>query len=84
MPGWNGVSVAEVLQREVHLPVVVNNDANLMAVGELFSGGADASANQVFVKVGSGIGCGIISRGELFTGSNGWAGDISHVSVPGA
>ncbi|WP_052521700.1 ROK family transcriptional regulator [Agreia bicolorata] len=83
MPGWNGVSVAEVIQREMPLPVIVNNDANLMAVGELYTGGAEASANQVFVKVGSGIGCGIISRGELFTGSNGWAGDISHVSVPG-
>jgi hypothetical protein len=72
-----------VIQRNTRLPVIVNNDANLMAVGELYTGGAEASANQVFVKVGSGIGCGIISRGELFTGSNGWAGDISHVSVPG-
>ena len=35
MPGWNGVSVAEVVQREIDLPVVVNNDANLMAAGEL-------------------------------------------------
>jgi predicted NBD/HSP70 family sugar kinase len=85
MPGWNGVSVAEVVQRDIQLPVVVNNDANLMAAGELLDADdAAAFANQVFVKVGSGIGCGIVSGGELYTGSNGWAGDISHVSVPGA
>ncbi|ROP75338.1 MULTISPECIES: ROK family transcriptional regulator [unclassified Frigoribacterium] len=85
MPGWNGVSVAEVVQREIDLPVVVNNDANLMAAGELVAEGDEAvPADQVFVKVGSGIGCGIVSRGELYTGSNGWAGDISHVTVPGA
>ncbi|WP_423922756.1 ROK family transcriptional regulator [Frigoribacterium sp. 2-23] len=85
MPGWNGVSVAEVIQRELAVPVIVNNDANLMAAGELF--GTDdqpAPPHQVFVKVGSGIGCGIVSDGQLYTGSNGWAGDISHVSVPGA
>jgi predicted NBD/HSP70 family sugar kinase/biotin operon repressor len=84
MPGWNGVSVAEVVQREIPLPVIVNNDANLMAAGELLDGEASAHANQVLVKVGSGIGCGIISGGVLYTGSNGWAGDISHVSVSGA
>ncbi|MET0843162.1 MAG: ROK family transcriptional regulator [Mycetocola sp.] len=84
MPGWNGVSVAEVVQRDVPLPVIVNNDANLMAAGELLGGEESALANQVLVKVGSGIGCGIISGGSLYTGSNGWAGDISHVSVPGA
>lgn len=85
MPGWNGVSVAEVVQREIQLPVIVNNDANLMAAGELIDIAGDTPfANQVFVKAGSGIGCGIISGGELYTGSHGWAGDISHVSVPGA
>lgn len=84
MPGWNGVSVADIMQRHIRLPVLVNNDANLSAVGELAVAGASLFENQVFVKVGSGIGCGIISRGQLYTGSNGWAGDISHVSVPGA
>lgn len=83
MPGWNGVSVPEVLAGLVDVPIVVNNDANLMAVGE-FVAGDPRFANQVFVKAGSGIGCGIIASGELYTGSHGAAGDISHVSVPGA
>jgi predicted NBD/HSP70 family sugar kinase len=84
MPGWNGVSVSEIMRRDVDLPVIVNNDANLMAAGELLGDSTESAANQVLVKVGSGIGCGIISGGALYTGSNGWAGDISHVSVPGA
>lgn len=84
MPGWNGVRVADVVHETVPLPVLVNNDANLMAVGELDADGSGAASEQVFVKVGSGIGCGIVSRGELYTGSAGWAGDISHVAVPGA
>jgi predicted NBD/HSP70 family sugar kinase len=85
MPGWNGVSVAELMRRDTELPVLVNNDANLMAAGELLGDDdGPASANQVLVKVGSGIGCGIVSGGALYTGSNGWAGDISHVAVPGA
>jgi predicted NBD/HSP70 family sugar kinase/biotin operon repressor len=85
MPGWNGVSVKDIIHRELELPVIVNNDANLMAAGELLDGSDPfAFPNQILVKVGSGIGCGIISGGQLYTGSNGWAGDISHVSVQGA
>jgi predicted NBD/HSP70 family sugar kinase len=83
MPGWNGVAVPDILSSLVDVPVVVNNDANLMAVGE-FVAGDPRLVNQVFVKAGSGIGCGIISGGVLYTGSHGAAGDISHVSVPGA
>lgn len=84
MPGWNGVAVAEILSRFIALPVIVNNDANLMAAGELLDADMAGYRNQVLVKVGSGIGCGIVSGGALYLGSNGWAGDISHVSVPGA
>jgi len=85
MPGWNGVSVADLVHESVRLPVLVGNDANLMAAGELLDPDDPSSPpHQVFVKAGSGIGCGIVSGGELYTGSAGWAGDISHVSVPGA
>ena len=83
MPGWNGTDVARILGALAGVPVLVNNDANLMALGE-FAAGDRSQPDQVFVKAGSGIGCGIIARGELFVGSRGSAGDISHVSVPGA
>ncbi|WP_234698077.1 ROK family protein [Lacisediminihabitans changchengi] len=83
MPGWNGIDAAAMLGGVAGLPVVVNNDANLMAVGE-YAAGDRAEGNLVFVKAGSGIGSGIICRGELFVGADGVAGDISHVSVPDA
>ncbi|TIH37099.1 ROK family transcriptional regulator [Subtercola vilae] len=83
MPGWNGIDVAQILGALAGVPVLVNNDANLMALGE-YAASDRREPDQVFVKAGSGIGCGIIARGELFTGSRGAAGDISHVSVPGA
>ena len=84
MPGWNGADVAAVARP--HLPagtvVVVDNDANLMALGEHAT---DPTAEHlVLVKAGSGIGCGIVVDGALQRGARGFAGDISHVSVPDA
>ena len=82
MPGWNGVDVAAAVTDLTGLPTVVDNDANLMALGEH---GLDRSvADLVFVKVGSSIGCGVIASGSLHHGHHGMAGDISHVTVPDA
>jgi predicted NBD/HSP70 family sugar kinase len=82
MPGWNGVDVAAAVSDLTGLPTVVDNDANLMALGEH---GLDRSvADLVFVKVGSSIGCGVIASGSLHHGHHGMAGDISHVTVPDA
>ena len=82
MPGWNGVDVAAAGTDLTGLPTVVDNDANLMALGEH---GLDRSvADLVFVKVGSSIGCGVIASGSLHHGHHGMAGDISHVTVPDA
>ena len=82
MPGWNGVDVAAAVSDLTGLPTVVDNDANLMALGEH---GLDRSIDDlVFVKVGSSIGCGVIASGSLHHGHHGMAGDISHVTVPDA
>ena len=82
MPGWNGVDVAAAVSGLTGLPTVVDNDANLMALGEH---GLDRSIDDlVFVKVGSSIGCGVIASGSLHHGHHGMAGDISHVTVPDA
>lgn len=83
MPGWNGADVRTTLRRELPVPVLVENDANLMALGEHAAAGADV-ADLVFVTVGAGIGCGVIADGHLYRGGRGFAGDISHVTVPDA
>jgi predicted NBD/HSP70 family sugar kinase len=85
MPGWNGADVRGLTERllPAPVPVLVENDANLMALGEHAAAGADVD-HLVFVKVGSGIGCGIVAGGSLHRGGRGFAGDISHVTVPDA
>ncbi|WP_433239549.1 ROK family protein [Streptosporangium sp. CA-135522] len=78
MPGWNNFPVAEHLGAHYDLPVLVENDANLLAVGEARAWpGCD---NLMVLKAGSGIGCGVIVDGRLHRG-RGAAGDISHVRV---
>ncbi|WP_295782808.1 ROK family transcriptional regulator [uncultured Microbacterium sp.] len=83
MPGWHDVDVAALLSTALEVPALASNDANCMAVGELVGGDAEA-LNQVFIKAGSGIGSGVVAGGQLYTGRSGAAGDISHVTVPGA
>jgi predicted NBD/HSP70 family sugar kinase len=83
MPGWDGLDAAAELIRLAGVPAVVDNDANLMALGEHISRGEDV-ADFVFIKAGSSIGGGVIVGGELHHGHHGMAGDISHVTVHGA
>jgi predicted NBD/HSP70 family sugar kinase len=81
MPGWHMVDVVSELSRYGYpVPILVENDANLMALGEHE---ADPVDHMVFVKAGTGIGCGVIASGQLHRGSSGAAGDISHLPVPG-
>lgn len=81
MPGWDGFDVVSYVQRSLPVPVLVDNDVNIMALGERTAHwpGED---NFLFVKVATGIGAGIISNGELQRGANGTAGDLGHVRVP--
>lgn len=83
MPGWNGLDAAAELRARTGLTVAVDNDANLMALGEYDAAGSHGG-QLVFVKAGSSIGCGIVAFGGVYRGHHGMAGDISHVTVPGA
>ncbi|MEV5889315.1 ROK family protein [Nonomuraea fuscirosea] len=78
MPGWNDFPVAEHLATRYDLPILVENDANLMAAGE--ARWWPGTENLMVVKAGTGIGCGVIAGGRLHRG-RGAAGDISHVRV---
>ncbi|MEV0270554.1 ROK family transcriptional regulator [Hamadaea sp. NPDC050747] len=81
MPGWDRYPVRELLTREYGCPAVVDNDVNIMAVGERHGGVAHSVDNFLFVKIGTGIGCGIYLNGEVYRGSDGCAGDIGHIQV---
>jgi predicted NBD/HSP70 family sugar kinase len=82
MPGWHDHDVPATLRRTFPGPVLVDNDVNLMAVGEHTAhwGGED---HLLFVKVATGVGAGIIADGRLDRGAQGTAGDLGHVHVPG-
>ncbi|MFF3610630.1 ROK family protein [Streptomyces sp. NPDC002580] len=89
MPGWDGYDIRGRLGRAfaehtgpgaVGVPVLVDNDANLMAYGEQRSGYPDCSAFAL-VKVSTGIGAGMVVGGTVYRGVDGGAGDIGHIRV---
>ncbi|MEV0895116.1 ROK family protein [Promicromonospora sp. MEB111] len=82
MPGWDNADVPAILGARFHAPVLVDNDVNIMALGEHRAAWPDV-ADLLFVKVATGIGAGIIADGALRRGAQGSAGDIGHVAVPG-
>jgi predicted NBD/HSP70 family sugar kinase len=79
MSGWHGFLVPSAFER-FHCPVYVDNDVNVIAAGELGSSGGDE--NFLVVKMGTGIGCGIVVHGQVYRGTQGCAGDIGHIYVP--
>jgi glucokinase len=80
MPGWNNFDVPGWVAQHLDVPVLVDNDVNIMALGERAISWP-GSEHLVFVKVATGIGAGIISGGRLVRGAQGVAGDIGHVRV---
>jgi glucokinase-like ROK family protein len=81
MPGWNDFPVRDALAELVACPVFVDNDVNLMAIGEHARGVARDVADFVFVKVGTGIGTGLFVNLAIVRGADGCAGDLGHVCV---
>jgi predicted NBD/HSP70 family sugar kinase len=82
--GWEDVPVAEILADRLPGPgleVLVDNEANLAALGELWFGGHDDLDDFVHVSGEIGVGAGIVIDGELFRGVRGFAGEVGHVTV---
>jgi len=80
MPKWDGFSIRDYLGEAFSAPVFVDNDVNLMALGELWRL-QRSLPNFLVIKVGTGIGCGIVCHGEVYRGANGSAGDVGHICV---
>jgi YD repeat-containing protein len=81
MPGWDGYPIRERFAERYRAPVWVDNDVNVLALGEWRSGVASGHDDVVVVKIGTGIGAGIISDGHVHRGAQGSAGDVGHIQV---
>jgi glucokinase-like ROK family protein len=82
MPGWDRYPVIQTVQQWFpSANVVVDNDVNVMALGEINEGAGRGVNNLIFVKIGTGIGAGIINHGKIYRGASGCAGDIGHINV---
>ncbi|WP_066943020.1 ROK family transcriptional regulator [Microtetraspora fusca] len=81
MPGWDRYPVREAVSEELGCPALVDNDVNIMALGELHAGLARQVGDFLLVKIGTGVGCGIVVDGKIYRGVSGSAGDIGHIRV---
>lgn len=80
MPGWDGFDVPGWLEPRLGAPVLVDNDVNIMALGEHWAVSPEVE-HLLFVKIATGIGCGVITEHRLHRGAQGAAGDIGHIQV---
>ncbi len=78
-PNWIDYPILEKLIRRLKFPIVVDNDANLAALGEGWLGAAKKLENYILLTLGTGIGGGIVIGRELFQGDSGFAGEMGHM-----
>ena len=81
LPRWSGVPLAEALQAQLRVPVQLDNDANMAALGELRAGVLTGVANACYIRASHGVGAGLVIGGEVFRGASGTAGEIGHVTL---
>ncbi len=79
---WKGITpLADLLREHIDLPILVTNDANAAAVGEMVYGGAKGMKNFAVITLGTGLGSGIVVDGKLLYGQDGFAGEVGHTIV---
>jgi glucokinase len=82
--GWRDVPLRLLMESELNIPIVVDNDVNMAAIGEQWVGSARDVKDFVFIALGTGIGAGIVLNGNLYRGSTGTAGEVGYMLLPGA
>lgn len=75
------VPLAEMFSRQLNIPVGITNDANAAAIGEMEYGVAKGMKNFIVLTLGTGVGSGIVINGQLVYGSDGFAGELGHVTI---
>lgn len=79
---WKGVvPIAEIFRKHTELPVIITNDANAAAIGEMIYGGARGMKDFAVITLGTGLGSGIVVNGRLLDGYDGFAGELGHTVI---
>lgn len=81
MPGWHNFKFQACLEAGINKPIYLDNDANLGAIGERWRGAGEGCDHLAYIKLGTGIGCGLILDGQIYRGFAGSAGEIGHMSI---
>ncbi len=81
LPGWNDYPVRAEVEKRLHTTVILENDANVAALGEAWLGAAKDADSSCTIPLGTGVGGGIVLDGKVWTGMSGMAGEIGHVTV---
>jgi glucokinase-like ROK family protein len=81
MPGWDGYPIRSHLKDLWGIPVSIGNDAEMGALGEWAYGAGRGESNLAYIKVGSGVGAGLLLDGQIYRGTTGTAGEIGHVTI---
>ncbi|WP_188454200.1 ROK family glucokinase [Virgibacillus oceani] len=79
--GWKSFQLKEQFEAIADVPVFVENDANIAALGENWKGAGNQSENLIAITIGTGVGGGIIAKGNILNGVNGTAGELGHITV---
>ena len=81
LPAWSHVPLRDIVAGQIGLPVVLDNDTNLCAVGEHRYGAGRGARNMVYLTFSTGYGIGIIINNQLYVGNTGTAGELGHVVI---
>ncbi|RID89419.1 ROK family protein [Peribacillus asahii] len=79
--GWRNYPLKDVLEKKTLLPVVIDNDANMAALGEMWKGAGQGAKDLVCITLGTGVGGGVIANGQVVHGASGAAGEVGHITV---
>ncbi|WP_418965948.1 ROK family protein [Cetobacterium sp.] len=81
IPGWIGTNLVEILEKRYSVPAVLENDVNCAALGEMWMGAAKGKENFLCLTIGTGIGGGIVLKGELLRGESSVAAEFGHIQI---
>lgn len=81
MPGWDGFPIRKEMETKWRVPISLNNDAELGMLGEWAFGAGRGEDYLAYIKVGSGIGAGLLMNGQVYQGATGSAGEIGHLTI---